>query len=125
MSHLGWRLPGGVELLRDINFTVRDGERAALVGANGVGKSTVLSLLAGDAALTSGAISIDGRVGVMRQLVGIADTSSGAARTVRDLAPLGLTPAQERALRVVARSGPDGIRMGELAGLMSVVPRSL
>ncbi len=44
--------------------------------------------------------------------------------SVRDLAPLGLTPAQERALRVVARAGSDGIRMGELAGRMSVVPRS-
>jgi len=33
VSHLGWRLPGGIELLRDVSFTVGDGERAALVGA--------------------------------------------------------------------------------------------
>jgi ATPase subunit of ABC transporter with duplicated ATPase domains len=95
VSHVGWRLPGGIELLRDINFTVRDGERAALVGANGVGKSTVLALLAGDTVPTSGTIGIDGRLGVMRQLVGIADTSPGAARTVGDLL-VSLAPAAVR-----------------------------
>ena len=58
VSHLGWRLPGGIELLHDVSFTVGDGERAALVGANGVGKSTVLALLAGDTAPTSGTISM-------------------------------------------------------------------
>lgn len=44
--------------------------------------------------------------------------------SIRELAPLGLTPGQERALRLVARSGPDGLRMGELAARMGVVPRS-
>ena len=42
------RRPGGAELLRDINFTVGNGERVALVGANGVGKTTLVSLIAGD-----------------------------------------------------------------------------
>jgi energy-dependent translational throttle protein EttA len=114
VSHLGWRLPGGVELLRDVNFTVRDGERAALVGANGVGKSTVLSLLAGDAAPTSGTISIDGRVAVMRQLVGIADTSSGAARTVRDLlvslSPDPLRRAQAELVAAESMAASDPMR---------------
>ena len=32
VSHLGWRLPGGIELLRDVSFSVGDGDRAALVG---------------------------------------------------------------------------------------------
>jgi ATPase subunit of ABC transporter with duplicated ATPase domains len=96
VSHLGWRLPGGTELLRDVSFTVGDGERAALVGANGVGKSTVLALVAGDASPTSGTISIDGRLGVMRQLVGLADTSPGAPQTVTDLL-VSLSPAPLRA----------------------------
>ena len=70
VSHVGWRRPGGAELLRDVNFTVGNGDRVALVGANGVGKSTLLRLIAGETAATSGTISIDGRLGVMRQLVG-------------------------------------------------------
>src|SRR5687767_4010928 len=73
LSHVGWRLPGGRDLLRDVSFTVGDGDRAALVGANGVGKSTLMRLVAGEISATSGTLSIDGRLGVMRQLVGVAD----------------------------------------------------
>jgi DNA-binding MarR family transcriptional regulator len=40
------------------------------------------------------------------------------------LAPLGVTPAQGRALRTIARAGDDGMRMGELAEQLGVVPRS-
>lgn len=39
---------GEALILRDINWTVRQGERWALVGANGSGKSTLLSLINGD-----------------------------------------------------------------------------
>jgi ATPase subunit of ABC transporter with duplicated ATPase domains len=93
VSRLGWRLPGGIELLRDVSFTVRDGERAALVGANGVGKSTVLALISGDSAPTSGTIGVDGRIGVMRQLVGVADTSRDAPQTVGEML-LSLAPPE-------------------------------
>ena len=90
VSHVGWRRPGGAELLRDVNFTVGNGDRVALVGANGVGKSTLMRLIAGDIAATSGTISIDGRLGVMRQLVGQTDS------TVRDLM-VSLAPARLQA----------------------------
>jgi iron complex transport system ATP-binding protein len=36
--------PQGVDILRDIDWTVRPGERWALIGPNGSGKSTLLSL---------------------------------------------------------------------------------
>ena len=39
---------GGRPILRDINWTVRAGERWAVVGPNGSGKTTLLSLLCGD-----------------------------------------------------------------------------
>ncbi len=84
-------------MLRDVSFTVGDGERAALVGANGVGKSTVLALIAGDSAPTSGTIGVDGRLGVMRQLVGIADTSRDAPQTVGELLVSLAPPELQRA----------------------------
>jgi ATPase subunit of ABC transporter with duplicated ATPase domains len=45
VSHVGWRRPGGAEQLRDVSFGVGNGDRVALVGANGVGKSTLLRAL--------------------------------------------------------------------------------
>lgn len=73
ISGLGWKLPSGEELFRDISFSVGNGERVALVGANGVGKSSLLRVLIGEQTATSGTVSIDGRLGVMRQLVGMND----------------------------------------------------
>ena len=50
-----------MSVLRDINFTVEDGEFLVLVGPSGCGKSTLLRLLAGLEELTGGNISIGDR----------------------------------------------------------------
>ena len=51
-----------VSVLRDINFTVDDGEFLVLVGPSGCGKSTLLRLLAGLEELTGGNIKISDRL---------------------------------------------------------------
>ncbi len=51
-----------VSVLRDINFTVKDGEFLVLVGPSGCGKSTLLRLLAGLEELTGGNIKISDRL---------------------------------------------------------------
>jgi ATPase subunit of ABC transporter with duplicated ATPase domains len=117
VSHVTWRRPGGAVLLDDVSFSVGNGDRAALVGANGVGKTTLLRLIAGDIDPTGGTISIDGHLGVMRQLVGTArsdrrddspgsvDDSGGAA--VADVSgsirSLLVSVAPERIRRAAAR----------------------
>jgi ATPase subunit of ABC transporter with duplicated ATPase domains len=82
VSKLAWKLPGGDELFRDVAFRVGNGDRVALVGANGVGKSTLLKLITGDLDASEGTISVDGELGVMHQLVGTADHP---ATNVREL----------------------------------------
>ena len=47
VSGLRHRLPGGRELFRDLELSVRAGESLVLLGPSGVGKSTLLRLLAG------------------------------------------------------------------------------
>ena len=51
-----------VSVLRDINFTVEDGEFLVLVGPSGCGKSTLLRLLAGLEELTAGNVRIGDRI---------------------------------------------------------------
>ena len=47
-------------VLRDLSFCIEKGESVGLIGANGAGKSTVMKLLLGLLAPTSGEILVDG-----------------------------------------------------------------
>ncbi|HBZ96393.1 MAG TPA: sn-glycerol-3-phosphate ABC transporter ATP-binding protein UgpC, partial [Phycisphaerales bacterium] len=49
-------------VLRGIDFTIEPGELVAVLGPNGCGKSTLLRMVAGLETITSGEISIGGRV---------------------------------------------------------------
>jgi len=49
---------GEIEALKDINFTIYEGELVAIIGPSGCGKSTLLSLIAGLEKPTSGKIFI-------------------------------------------------------------------
>jgi ABC-type polysaccharide/polyol phosphate transport system ATPase subunit len=51
-----------VEALRNVDFTVREGERVGIIGHNGAGKSTLLKLLAGIYPPTSGKRTVAGRI---------------------------------------------------------------
>jgi ATPase subunit of ABC transporter with duplicated ATPase domains len=108
VSHVGWRRPGGAELLRDVSFSVGNGDRVALVGANGVGKSTLMRLIAGEATATSGTISIDGRLGVMRQLVG--DSDQTVSDLMVSLSPQRLQDAAARLARAEAAAAEEPMR---------------
>jgi multiple sugar transport system ATP-binding protein len=53
---------GKVTAVRDVNLTIMDREFVVLVGPSGCGKSTVLRMIAGLEEISSGTISIDGRI---------------------------------------------------------------
>ncbi|MEX2274006.1 MAG: ATP-binding cassette domain-containing protein [Actinomycetota bacterium] len=73
LADVGYSLPGGWTLLEAVTFRVPEGQHAALVGANGVGKTTLLRVIAGLEAPDAGAINAAGRVGFMRQFVASPD----------------------------------------------------
>lgn len=51
----------GVQALRDVHLEVQHGEIHALLGGNGAGKSTILKILRGIHAPTTGTIEVDGK----------------------------------------------------------------
>lgn len=52
--------PSRIEILRDISFSVPQGQFLAIMGASGSGKSTLLGLLAGLDTITRGSVALDG-----------------------------------------------------------------
>ncbi|MFN7164912.1 MAG: ABC-F family ATP-binding cassette domain-containing protein [Hyphomonas sp.] len=79
LSCLNFALPDGRVLFSDLNFSFNQ-ERTGLVGRNGVGKSILLKLIAGELSPTAGHVSVSGRLGVLRQ-----DFAAGAGETLADL----------------------------------------
>ncbi len=57
LEKLGFRYPGAdTDVLHDVNFNVEAEERIAIIGANGIGKTTLMRLLAGDLKPTTGTL---------------------------------------------------------------------
>lgn len=70
---------GGIPVISGLDLTIRDGSRIAVVGENGRGKSTLLSVLAGLRPPSSGTLIRQGRIGWAEQAMPAAD-----GRTVGD-----------------------------------------
>ena len=116
VSRLAYAHPGGELLFSDVSFRISPGDSVGLVGSNGVGKSTLLRVLAGVLTPDEGEASVGGIVAYMPQDVGAA----GESRTVRELllslAPLAVRNAGERVLHAEAElAGGDptaGMELG-------------
>ncbi len=62
LKDVGKAYGGTVEVLKDINLDIQEGELVVFVGPSGCGKSTLLRMIAGLERITSGTLEIDGRV---------------------------------------------------------------
>lgn len=107
-------------ILKDVTLGVAEGDRIGIVGKNGDGKSTLLSVLAGITEPDEGRITHrrDLRVGVLGQRDALCDTDTVHHAVVGDL------PEYEWAASPVVRSILDGLiadvpwegAVGELSG---------
>ena len=120
LEHVSFTYPGSrVPTLKDLNLTIRPGEKIALVGLNGAGKSTLVKLLCGLYRPTSGTIRVGGRP---MSSFGKEEYFSMIAAVFQDVKLLPLTIAQN----VASDNGEDIDRQRvrqclSLAGLWEMV----
>ena len=128
---------GTVTVIRDVSLTVERGEFVCILGANGVGKTTLLRSLVGEADISTGTIVIDGvdRTGSSAASVtrsGIAIVPEGRALvpdiSVRDNLLLGSIPWNRKYASPELSQAMDeifdrfpvlGRRRTQVAGLLS------
>ena len=84
----------GVTALQDISFKIEQGERVALVGRNGSGKTSLLQALAGIYPPTQGRVAINGQVSA---IVNVNLGLNPAATGRRNVVLRGLAAGQTRA----------------------------
>src|SRR5690606_15550307 len=70
LSNLAWSTADGRSLFSSLDLSFGP-ERTGLVGRNGVGKTTLLKLIAGQLQPQAGTVSVNGRLGILRQSVQI------------------------------------------------------
>ena len=109
MSNLAYAHPGGDLLFSEVSFKITPGRHVGVVGANGVGKSTLFRVLAGMLPADDGDVDI-GPFAYMAQDVGVGADSG---RTVRELL-LEAAPARLRLTgeRMIAAERAAGRRRG-------------
>lgn len=105
LTGLTWLAPGGQPLLSGLDL-VFDKERTGPIGRNGVGKSTLLKLIAGERTPAAGSVHVDGTVYLLRQAI-----RPPAGQTVADLFEV------SDALPALRRAETGRAKADELAGV--------
>jgi ATPase subunit of ABC transporter with duplicated ATPase domains len=87
VTDLAYAHPGGDRLFEGVSFRVPAGRHAALVGANGVGKTTLMRILAGVLDREEGEVHAEGAVAYMPQDVGLEVDDQSVRELLLSVAP--------------------------------------
>jgi putative ABC transport system ATP-binding protein len=123
LSALSMAVPGGRRLFENLDLTVGAGEFVAIMGESGVGKSTLLNVIAGLDQPASGAVRVDGR-----SLAALTDDERTLIRRDRigfvfqafHILPH-LTLAQNVALPLVLQNAPTAEAVARAGGMLDAV----
>ncbi|MBP5186485.1 MAG: ATP-binding cassette domain-containing protein [Clostridiales bacterium] len=120
--NLGKTFPDGKVLFRDVNFEIKACDKMFLVGPNGCGKTTMLSLLLGRIGEFDGDVLISGssRIGYMGQFVPFEDETRTILDELMERSELGETAARN----LLARFGFRDIDVYKQISVLSGGERS-
>src|SRR6478736_150792 len=127
---------GRIEAIRDITFTVEEGEVVTLIGANGAGKTTTMKTVSGLRPVRAGTIRFDGKDIThmpphQRPVLGISQSPEGRGcfpgMTVNENLDMGAYARKDRKTKAVAEDRDRVFslfprlqeRMNQTAGTMS------
>lgn len=99
---------GTLKLFTDLNLTVPDGQKVALIGRNGSGKSTLFRILAGLEPADAGSVNITGRISLLEQLL-----DHRSVRVLDAVKPAALRDAESRlraAEQRLADAAPESLQ---------------
>ncbi len=119
VSELAYSPPGADQLFFDVSFGVSPGEHAAIVGPNGVGKSTILKILTGQYEADDGEFSIGGTFLQMTQDVGMSRPHDSLRDMLIEVAPTALREAGKKlfaAEKAMMSGEDDGMKYAEALG---------
>ena len=122
-----FRIPGGnpIEVLKGINFSVKEGEKVAIIGRSGAGKSTLLHILGGLLKPTSGTVTRPDNFGFVFQSYHLMPELTVLENVIFPIYAhrvrrwsLGLPAATERATTLLEKVGLSD-RLNHLPGELS------
>lgn len=113
----GW---GATQVVNDISFALPPGETLAVLGRNGVGKTTLISTVAGRADIKSGVIRLDGEPIHTLPRYSRASRGIGLVPQEREIFP---SLSVEENLAVAARSRGHDAQEWTLARVYDLFPR--
>ena len=81
--------------LKDVNFTVKQGEAVGIIGRNGAGKSTLLKILSQVTAPSTGSVKVKGRIASLLEVgTGFHPELTGRENVYLNGAIMGMTRAE-------------------------------
>ncbi|MBU4433954.1 MAG: ABC transporter ATP-binding protein [bacterium] len=102
-----------IRALSNISLNLREGDRLALVGHNGSGKTSLLKVLAGIYEPTAGVVDVRGRISSMISMSIGLDAEASGLQNIRNLAMMQMMPDRE-----IKRRLPDIVEFSELGAFV-------
>jgi len=107
---------GGAPVLRDVSFEARRGERLAVLGPNGGGKTTLFKVLLGQLSPLAGVVEVPGRAATVAQTDRSRLDYPVSALDVALMGTLPLRPWWRRPTRAQRRAALSALEHVDLAG---------